>query len=239
LSEIADAITGTVGDMFGDAQTEDAPVAEATEAAVQETEVEATEFPDWEAASRDLFTEDEDDEPDFNALADEELNVADESEDVLAPSEYDTEETAKLKRDALAAQKRAEHYERLHLKTSRKSWEADVRSQPWGQFLPQDLSTVKATSHRDFIKQAKIVAKNNYSVLKPHFESLATERTRLAALAKQEAQVEVQTAWGRPTVGGAQIPATAEQKQGDALTEARKSRSMFKATKAMIENDLI
>jgi len=238
LSEIADAVTGTIGDLFGD-QTEDAPVAETTEAAVPETEVEASEFPDWEAASRDLFTEEEDDEPDFNALADEELNVADESEDVLAPSEYDTEETAKLKRDALAAKKRAEHYERLHLKTSRKNWEADVRSQPWGQFLPQDLSSVKATSHRDFIKQAKSVAKANYSVLKPHFESLATERSRLAALAKQEAQQEVQSAWGRPTIGGAQVPATAEQKQGDALTEARRSRSMFKATKAMIENDLI
>ena len=238
MTEIGEAVAGTVGDLFG-GTTEDAPAETTPEAAVQETEVEAeSALPDWEAASRDLFTEDDEDEtPDFNALADEELSTLE--DETLAPSEYDDETTAKLKREALAAKKQAEHFQRLHLKTSRKNWEADVRSQPWGEFLPEDLSAIKASSHREFLKQAKATAKANYTVLKPHYERLQSERERLTALARQEAQQEVQTAWGRPTVGGAQVPASAEQKAGDQLQEARRSRSMFKATKAMIENDLI
>lgn len=236
MSEIADAVTGTVGDLFGD-QTEDAAQPEAEQAAAPEAEVEVEELPDWEAASRDLFTEDEEDEPDFNALADEELGVA-ETED-LAPNEYDDEQTAKLKREALAAKKRAEHYERLHLRTARKNWEAEVKAQPWGEFVG-DLSTIKATSHRDFLRQAKASAKKNYEVLKPHYDRLKTERERLTTLAKQEAQAEVQTAWGKPTVGaGAQVPASAEQRVADGLTDARRSRSIFKATKALIDEGII
>jgi len=236
LTEIGEAVAGTVGDLFG-GTTEDAPAAEAVEAAVPETEVEASVLPDWEAASRDLFQDDDEDEtPDFSALADEELSSS-EAED-LAPSEYDDETTAKLKREALAAKKQAEHFQRLHLKTARKQWEAEVKAQPWGEFVG-DIGQISASSHREFLRAAKATAKANYTVLKPHYEKLAAEREKLSALARQEAQAEVQQAWGRPTVGGAQVPASAEQKQGDALQEARRSRSMFKATKAMIEGDLI
>ena len=234
MSEIADAVQGTIGDLFGD-QTEDAVQPEAEQAAAPEAEVETVELPDWEAASRDLFTEDEDDEPDFSALADDELSAEEED---LAVTEYDDEQTAKLKREALAAKKRAEHFERLHLKTSKKNWEAEVRSQPWGEFLPEKLD-IDATSHRDYLRKAKSVAKANYTVLKPHYEKLKSERERLTALAKGEAQAEVQAAWGKPTVAGAQVPASAEQRLGDSLTEARRSRSIFKATKAMIEEGLI
>lgn len=235
MSEISDAVTGTIGDLFGD-QTEDAPTAEVEEAAAPEAEVEVETLPDWEAASRDLFTEDEEDEPDFSALADEELSSA-EAED-LAPNEYDDEQTARLKREALAAKKQAEHYQRLHLKTARKNWEAEVKAQPWGEFVP-DLSAIKASSHREFLRQAKAAAKANYTVLKPHYEKLKSERERLTQRAKAEAQTEVQAAWGKPTVAGAQVPASAEQRLGDSLTEARRSRSIFKATKAMIEEGLI
>lgn len=237
MSEIADAVAGTIGDLFGD-QTEDAPVAEATpEAAVQETEVVEDSFPDWEAASRDLFQDDEDEEPDFTALANDELAVAESTEDVLAPNEYDDEQTAKLKREALVAKKQAEHYQRLHLKSSVKNWEAEVKAQPWGEFV--DTSKINASSHRDYLKQAKANARANYTVLKPHIETLQAERARLAGQAKQEAQSEVQAAWGRPTVGGTQVPSSSEQRLGDGLESARRSRSMFRATKAMIEEGLI
>lgn len=243
MSEIADAVQGTIGDLFGE-QTEDAP-AEAPEAAVQETEVEAAvELPDWEAASRDLFTEDEEDEPDFTALADEELSEVEDTN--LVPTEYDDEDTARLKREALAAKKKAEHFERLHLKNSRKAWEADVRSQPWAEFLPKDLSNMKATSHRDFIKQARVIARANAEVLKPHFEKLQAERDRLAELARAEARQEVQTAWGKPTVGSGRVPPTAAQQQSDVdqavedrLIAARKNRSLVDSVKAMIDGGLV
>ena len=238
MSEIADAVTGTIGDLFGD-QTEDAVQPEAEQAAAPEAEVETVELPDWEAAISSLGDDDED-EPDFTALADEELSTA-EAED-LAPSEFDDEITAKLKREALAAKKQAEHYQRLHLKTARKQWEAEVKAQPWGEFVG-DLSQIKASSHREFIKQAKATAKTNYAVLKPHLEKLQTAKTQLASQAKTEAQAEVQAAWGRPTVGGAKVPADADQQSQQrlegGLTEARRSRSIFKATKALIEEGQI
>jgi len=245
LSEIADAVAGTIGDLFGGEPTEEA-TAEVAEVTAPEAEVATDEFPDWEAAGRGLFEDDDEDEPDFTAEAEAELGLTEDAEDVLAPAEYDDENTARLKREALAAKKRAEHYERLHLKTSRKNWEADVRSQTWGEFLPPDLSSIKASSHRDFIKQAKATAKSNYAVLKPHYERLQAERSRLESIAKGEARQEVQAAWGRPTVGSARVPDTSGQLQGDAdqatqdaLQEARRTRSMTGAVKALIAGDLI
>ena len=241
MSDVADAVQGTIGDLFGD-QTEEPEVQEP----VQETEVETPEvqLPDWNAVTSDLFEEDEDDEPDFTALADEELSEVEDN--TFTPTEYDDEDTAKLKREALAAKKRAEHYERLHLKSSRKAWEADVRSQPWGELLPKDLSSIKATSHRDFIKQAKTVARSNAEVLKPHLEKLQAERDRLTELARGEAQREVQQAWGRPTVGSVRVPPTAAQQQSDVdqavedrLVSARKNRSLVDSVKAMIDGGVI
>lgn len=231
---IADVVTGVVEDFFG-GTTEEAPAAEA-EASAQEAEVAAETFPDWEAAGRDLFADDPEDIPDFDAEA--ELELAAESDD-LAPAEFDDEQTLKLKKELLAERKRAEHFQRAHLTTARRAWETDVRAQPWAEFLPEDLSTIKATSHRDFNRQVKQIAKANYQVLKPHFKKLQAERERLGSQVEAEKRVEAEAAWGRPNVGGAQVPQTAQQQARGGLEEARRSRSMVKATKALIESQQI
>lgn len=237
MTEIADAIQGTVADMFG-AEPEVAPeTADAPEAPAQVAEVETDSFPDWEAAGRDLFTDDdEDDAPDFTLEAEEPVA----SEDELAPTEFDDEATRQLKQRLLAERKKAEFYQRQHLKSSRKAWEADVRSQPWGQFLPPDLSAVKAPSHREFKRQARQLAKANYEVLKPHFDRLQSERARLAEIAKQEGRSQAAAAWGKPTVGVVPTGAPAEvAATRDALAEARAKRSMVGAVRALIDQGAI
>ena len=234
MSDIADAVNDTVTDLFGDGTTEDAP--DAAEATAPEAEVAPIELPDWEAAGRDLFTDDPEDEPNFEAEADAELTAAEED---LTPSEYDDEQTVQLKKQLLAERKRAEFHQRQHLTTARKTWEADVRSQPWAEFLPPDLATIKATSRRDFNRQVKQIAKANYTVLKPHLDKLAAAHAQLSTVAKKEAEATVQAAWGSPTVSGFQIPQSADQEAGGRLERARSKRSMVEATKAMIDGGLI
>ena len=228
---IAEAIAGTTQDLFPEGQTEDP----STEETAPEAEVAETETTDWTAVERDLFTEDEEEAPDFSD--EEEVEAQDES---LAPTEYDDETTVALKRQVAAARKQAEFYQRQSQKTARKNWEADVKGQAWGQFLPADLSGISASSHRDFIKQTRAIAKASYSVVKPHIEALEAERAKLKATATTVAQSEVQAAWGRPTVGSGagQVPATQAQQSSDALADARKRRSMVDVTKAMIEGGL-
>lgn len=236
MSEISDAVQGTVADLFGDAPdatTEDAQP-EAV-AAAPDAEVETVELPDWEAAGRDLFAEDPDDEPDFAALAEEEVA---EGEDTLTPSEYDDDQTRELKKQLAAERKKAEHFQRRAIETARRSWEADISEQPWAEFAG-DLSKIKATSHRDFKRQAKAQARANYEIVKPHYEKLKAERERLAARVTTEARAEVQAAWGRPTVGGSQVPLSAEQRAANDLDRARKRRDIYGATKAMIDEGLI
>lgn len=245
MSEIADAITGTAADMFGGApggETEDTTdVVAAPEAEVAPDPLEPTADTAWdfEAAGRDLFASDPEDVPDFDALAEAELGTAETAEDVLAPSDYDDDATRQLKKQLLAEKKKAEYHQRQHLTAARKTWEADVKGQDWAKFLPQDLSVIKGSSHRDFLREAKAVARTNYEVLKPHYERLAAERAALHAQTVQDARTEAAAAWGKPTVGGAQIPAAAEQPNRGRLDAAIKSRDMVSVVKSMIDDNLI
>lgn len=245
LSEIADAITGTVTDMFGEpgGVTEDAAAAaaapEAEVATEQPTEPAETSW-DFEAAGRDLFA-DTDDTPDFAAEAETDFRTDEDREDVLAPSEFDDEATAELKKQLRAKTKEAEYHQRRHLETARKAWVADVKGQPWAEFLPNaDELAAKATSRREFQRVAKQAAKANYTVLKPHYERIAQERARLLEQTKAEARAEAVAAWGKPTVGGAQVPAAADgQPSKDAFDNALRRRDMVGVTKALIEGNQI
>jgi hypothetical protein len=246
VSEIADAIGGTVADMFGGPEAETEDTAEAVtvpeaEVAPETAEVPATDAWDFEAAGRDLFAEDPEDVPDFDALAEAELAVTGEQEDALAPTEYDDDQTRELKKQLLKKSKEAEYHQRRHLETARKSWEQDVRSQPWAKFLPEDLSTIQATSHRDFNRQAKATARTNYGVLKPHFDRLATEQAALRAQTVTEARAEATAAWGKPSVGGAAIgvPPSADQGAQAKLDNAIRRNDMLGVTKAMIDGGMI
>jgi hypothetical protein len=246
VSEIAGAIEGTVGDLFGEApaQTEDTAAAVTVpeaEVAPETAETPAADQWDFEAAGRDLFTDDPEDVPDFDALAEAELGTTEQTEDVLAPTEYDDDQTRELKKRLLATKKQAEYHQRQHLTTARKAWEADVRSQPWGKFLPDDLSTIRATSHRDFQRQAKATARTNYTVLKPHFDRLETERAALREQTITEARAEATAAWGKPSVGGAAIgvPESADQGAQAKIGNAIRRNDMLGVTKAMIDGGMI
>lgn len=247
MSEIADAVTGTIGDLFGGdetAQTEDtagAVTVPEAEVAPETAETPAVETWDFEAAGRDLFADDPEDVPDFDALAEAELATVEQTEDVLAVTEYDDDQTRELKKQLIKTRKEAEYHQRQHLTTARKAWEADVKTQPWAEFLPPDLSTIKASSHREFLRQAKASARTNYEVLKPHFDRLAAERAALKEQTVTEARAEATAAWGRPTVGGAAIgvPENPAAGQQDRLDNAIKRRDMYGATKAMIDAGMI
>lgn len=247
MSEIADAITGTVADMFGgpgEGETEDAAAAVAApeaEVATEQTVEPAENAWDFEAAGRDLFAETDDDTPDFAAEAETDFRADEDREDALAPSEYDDEATAELKKQLRAKTKEAEYHQRRHLETARKTWVADVKGQPWAEFLPNaDELAAKATSRREFQRVAKAAAKANYTVLKPHYERIAQERTRLLEQTRAEARAEATAAWGKPTVGGAQVPAAADgQPSKDAFDTALRRRDMVGVTKALIEGNQI
>ena len=246
MSEIAGAIEGTIGDLFGgpEAQTEDTVetvAAPEAEVATETAETPAADQWDFETAGRDLFADDPEDIPDFDQLAEEELGAAEQGEDVLAVSEYDDEATRELKKQLIKSRKEAEYHQRQHLTTARKGWEQDVKGQPWAEFLPADLSTIKASSHREFLRQAKQSARQNYTVLKPHFDRIAAERAALKQQAVAEGRAEAAAAWGKPTVGGSTIgvPETPAAGQQGKLDEAIRRRDMYGATKAMIDAGMI
>lgn len=246
MSEIAGAINDTVADLFGggtvDAQTEDTVQVAAPEAEVTTEQPDTPAEPEWdfEAAGRGLFTDDPDDIPDFDAEAAAELGATEQVEDDLAPNEYDDDNTRALKLRLIAERKRSEYHARQHLASSRRAWEADVKAQPWGRFLPEDLSTITATSHRDFNRRAKQIAKTNYEVLRPHFERLAQEQARLREQTTAEVRQEAARAWGKPTVGGTHVPAAVDQPVGgDRLDQAIRSRSMVNVVKEMIDAKII
>ena len=123
-------------------------------------------------------------------------------------------------------------------KTARKSWEADVRKQTWGELV--DVSLIKANSHRDFNRQAKQQAQRNYQVLKPHLERLAAEKARLTQAATAEARVVAEQAWGKPSVQTSlhQPPATTEETQSR-FDRAMRRGDMLGITKAMIDSGQI
>lgn len=247
MSEIADAITGTVTDMFGSLdQTEDTPVVAAPKAEVPQPEPASTEPPadddtwDFESAGRELFQADEEEPPDFSLEAENELQA---EEDEFQVTEYDDDQTRELKKRFLAEKKKSEYYARQAHTASRKSWEADVRKQPWSEFLPKDLSKVKANSHRDFLRQVREIARTNYEVLKPHYERLAAEKAKLRETATVEARAQAEQAWGKPSVGTFQVPADPEAERmknaDDQMKRALATRNMNAVTKLYIDNGWI
>jgi hypothetical protein len=224
-NEIADAIGGTLGDLFGDVQG-DAPEAPSLEETMR---VEEPQGEAWDFSAGDLY--DEVEEPAEDDVPDFQLEAEQAAEEVV-----DDNEVKSLQRQLEAVKRKAEFESRRYNATARRGWEADVRSQPWGQFLPEDLSSVTATSHREYLRQVRQLAKQGYEYMRPHLEKLSEERSRLAELAEQRARAEVQAAWGRPTVGGSRVPDSPAQQTEDALVKARGRRSMKDAARALIES---
>lgn len=242
MSEIAEAISGTVADFFGGgdtevAPTEDTPVVAAPEAEVAPAETPAPDAWNFDAATKDLFAaDDEEDTPDFSALADEPDDTVD---DDLVVSEYDDDQTKALKKQLLAERKRSEFHERQHLKTARRSWEQDALTQPWGKLVGPALSTIKATSHRDFVQQAKTIARTNAAILKPHYDELAARQATLEEQVRAQLRGEAAAAWGKPSVASPGPAASATEDQTGRLDKAIQRGSMLDATKALIDAQII
>lgn len=220
MSEIANAVAGTVADLFGEpAVAEETPNSEPTAA----DEPQVAELPDLNPELPEDILEfleepdDDDDEPQVGTFEGEE-------EEYLDPEAL-ARENAKLK-------KRLEWTEQQKQKASRKSWSEEAK-----KIAPLARpETITATSRRAFLREARKQHEENFTLLAPHIDAYEKRRAEIEAEVRAEVRAELEQAWGRPTQN-AGPSGTEVTQRNDAIEKARKSRNLAAVAKAMISNN--
>lgn len=148
------------------------------------------EFPTFEAeVPRELLAELEEDDTD--------LTVSDEELDRL--SEETGEENQDVLRRLAAAEKKANHFEKLRADEAKKNWADEAK-----QFFPLSepfLDEIQATSRRGYLRTAKNVHERmkplvEEKVIKPAREAIEAEKAKAVSEVRQEAK----ETWGEAVV---------------------------------------
>lgn len=199
---------------------ENAPVDnEASETTSGEAATEV-EFPSFETEiPPEIAALLEEDETDISVTEDELDQLVEENEEV--PREI----LARMR----AAEKRAEHLERLRVADSRKNWSEEAK-----KFFPLAepfLDEINATSRRGYLKTAKqvhdkMVPLIEEKILKPARDAMASTREETVTEVREEAR----NAWGQPVTQGAPSDAQVTVQQ---VSDRRRPRDLADTIKAM------
>lgn len=190
-------------------EAQEAPASEPTEPAA-ETSPEAPQEAEEEVLPEEVPDEIKDiwETPDFEEEAEAEVRAeAPEEEEV-----YEDEETATLRKELKAAQKKIAWQEEQKLKESAPRWKKEaLKYTPYCEPFIEEIAA-KATSRRGLLREAKRVndvveAWANERFTKPSEEQLEAIREELRA----EVKAEATAAWGEPTVTPAGVPAEASE----------------------------
>ena len=137
-------------------------------------------------------------EPDFEAEAAAELatGTVDENDDF--DEQYASEETVAERKRRVAAEKKAAWLEERLADTNRDKWTAEAEK--YFPYASHALKDIKATSRRQFLKQAQA----KHEEMKPHLatylKAAGTVVTQTVEAARSAAETEVKESWGKPTV---------------------------------------
>lgn len=157
------------------------------EVAAQGTETQEEELPQFEIElPEDLLQELEED--DF-----EETSVTEELEQDEDYQMLD-EQSKRLLARALAAEKRAEHYEKLRLNEAKKNWSEEAK-----KFFPLAepfLNDIQATSRKGFLREAKARHEAVLPLVKPLLERKEAETKAEREKVREEEKQAAKERWG-------------------------------------------
>lgn len=184
--------------------------------------------------------------PDFEQMAQDELDdqryaAAPESEpshryeDIsynMVQGEDDWEEldqdVLEERKRRIAAEKKAEYYENLRLRSEQKRWAAEARKYFPLSGSALDSGHIKAKSRKDFLRQAK---KAHETVL-PYIKDAMAERDRVLEDEKRQVREETKAefirAWGRATTGPSGYPARADD-YAEELADSRRKGDLARS----------
>ena len=161
-------------------------------------------------------------EPDFTALAEEEVT----NDEDLNYEDGDTEE----RKARIAAEKRVAWLEGRIVDQNRAKWEAEsIKYFPLSEHKIKDI---KADSRRAFMREAKAAHEAVLPYVKPLIDQLTAAKDAAKAEGALEGRQEAANAWGTPTVGPGSVPVLAGA-QNHELNEARKSGKLENVIRVM------
>lgn len=224
MSDVAQAVAGTVADLFG-GPAEAEPQGPNSPAAAPEAQDAAPEvdLPELTSSLPDDLAEFLD-EPDF----DDEPAVSLSEDEFVDPEEL-ARENAKLR-------KRLEWTEAQKAKVEMTKWREEAE-----KFFPYaHLDSINATSRRGFLREARAQHEANKSLIAPHVEALKAKEDALRAEIEQKVKAELAEAWGKPNLGGGPSGAPIEAAAAsDDLERARNSRNLASIAKVLMQNNRI
>lgn len=228
MSEIADAVAGTVADLFGTPDEAPAePVNSTGDAAAPQDAHEAALAVEPLATLGDPLPDDVAellDAPDFDDI------------DTTPNLEYDPASGEYVDPDELARQlaitkKQLQWEQEQRLKASARSWSQEAK-----KYFPYSRpESIKASSRRAFLRAAKDQHDTVAVHVAPLVAKLEEERTKVREEVRVEAQAEAREAWGQPLTGAAPAPSAAAQKADD-LNRMRARRDLKGVARLMMEN---
>lgn len=139
--------------------------------------------------------------------------------------------------EAVAARKSADHERNLRVKASRPQWEAEAQSVfRLGEvdlLDADDLKSIKADSHRDFLRQAKVIADRNK---KAALRFAPATPAPAPQPAPEIISREKQEMWGQPPAG--QPPADLRDNNREArINKARQTGKLANVLREMITGE--
>lgn len=193
---------------------------------VQETDAPAEapalpEIPDFKPVDLDEL-EDDDDEP---YVVDNTIyNTADDDET------YVDDETRRLRAELAKAQKALENERKQRVESNVGRWREKYK-----QMYPlADVDEIKATSRREFERQAALSHNKAYKVLEPQLKLLREAREKILEEARLEGKADAAAAYGKPTTGPGAAPAIRGERDA-VLAESRKnSKNLYEHFKTML-----
>lgn len=173
-----------------------AAAAGATTQVVEQTAPEPTpeevDLPDYSADTDGI--EDLLNEPDFD---DTELEDDHDDDPVLAESEYDDPDVAKLKAKLAKAEKQLRYQSELRAKDNLKGWRAEAAR----RFPLADVDEITGTSRRAVLRKASESHGRYEKKLAPILGQVDTLRAQVVQEAHAEGRAAAEAAYGRPTSG--------------------------------------
>lgn len=161
------------------------------------------------------------DAPDFDAMAEEELEsegytgtTYEDASYNMVQSDNEWEEldqdVIEERKKRIAAEKRADYYEKLRMKSETKRWAGEAR-----KYFPLagsaiDAGHIAAKSRKDYLRQAKKAHETVLPYIKQAIElrdqTLESEKRKV----REETREEFIRAWGRATTGPSSYPSRAD-----------------------------
>lgn len=220
MSEVAQAVAGTLVDMFGMPEQDEPPVASEAGAPIEvpEPQIEKDiELPDDIAELLEGPDDDEDVEP-------------------VDLDEY--QDPDELAREVAKLRKKNKWLEEQNLAKGRKEWTKEAIAN-FEYINKKNVVQIEGVSRRSFIRAAsalnEMVKEQVEPILAERMKKLTAVQTAEQAAAREAAA----SAWGKPVTGGAPAPAAATTTADERLLRARANRDLTGSIRALIDSGAI